>query len=671
MYCIILLSRYFHLLEISKKIIYFVKEISKMKKKTIGRFAAAGLAAASAVSAMGIAASADLTYSATANPDIQTVTGTVYWVEWLVQKTTYAFNVDSYITTDPTDSTKLVYKDVGPSSTIGPNVLSSGVIYDGATGTEARGAGYYATKTQAENAYKTTQATIDSANRDEEDAVKKFKNECSIYVQWNNLKAAAEKVTKVTSVGTFKDAKGNSVQVYGDGAENVLYYLNGNASPTSSYDVPTKPSSLTDMNVYAWATKPNPRSEDVRTLKTTLGYTINIDTTGKISAIGNYVIGDGAPSTSGDTNTGSQTQTQTGSYIVPSAYRTAGDLSYLGANGYWYPNQSALLVATGSAVAVATKAPTPAYSSTYCYFDPVTGNYTSSATGYAYAVSGTRTENAIYRVTGSGLYYYTWSSAYSAAGNDVSKVVYQRAITSSGPYFSRYTGNFYNSYTEALAASLNNSSYVISTGSSSTTSDDYDAYLAWLLSQYGNSSSSSNNNGSVTIGNRTGWNAVRSYINSARSGAVYNVSMNNETTIPQAVLAALNGKNVTVNFTLANGAVVSYNGRDIVNAQDVDVALTYNTNRVPNALLNAALTQVKNAVSTSSFSMTNNSFAADTTTAIRLNQKRAGCTAKLYRYNTARNSLQLVDSSVIGETGSVSFDNVTQGGDYVVVICNN
>ena len=112
---------------------------------------------------------------------------------------------------------------------------------------------------------------------------------------------------------------------------------------------------------------------------------------------------------------------------------------------------------------------------------------------------------------------------------------------------------------------------------------------------------------------------------------------------------------------------MTFNGRDISNPKDVNVAVTYNTKNISSSLVNKAK-KVNKAVSSSQISVSNNTFGGTASLTVKFSSNRAGYTAKIYRYNSSKNSLQLVDTSRVSSSGKVTFDKVTQGGNYVIVL---
>ncbi|MCH5348788.1 MAG: hypothetical protein J1E40_05645 [Oscillospiraceae bacterium] len=326
-------------------------------------------------------------------------------------------------------------------------------------------------------------------------------------------------------------------------------------------------------------------------------------------------------------------------YYIPAGYRYASDYSYL-KKGVWYPNLEALKKATGSYSYEERIIPQQAYTPKFHYFDPVHGYYVSSKSNqYVIEVSaGNTTMYYSYYSTHTDRYYPTYEEALKVSGNDPSKVVYV------GDYIDGY---YYNG-------------------------KYYDPYAYYLLMQQqknkdDSSSSSSSSSSSVTINGKTGWTSVTNAIKSAANGKTLVVSMKNETTIPSSVTSALKGKNVNVQFKLGNGTVFTINGKDISSAKDINIKTTYNTNRVPSKLVKSAYKK-KNAVSTAQLSIGSNTFGAEVDITVKFSTKRSGCTAYLYLYNSDKNTLSLVDTSSVKSSGQCTFDGVTKGGDFVVVL---
>lgn len=377
-------------------------------------------------------------------------------------------------------------------------------------------------------------------------------------------------------------------------------------------------------------------------------------------------------------------------------YASGTNNVYLGSNGKWYPNLSSLYSAGTS---VLQTYPVPS-GSTYgdileqakvtgsnVYFDQQSGNYTttpSSTTvqilGYSssyddYYYNNHRDYDTydVYRVN--GVYYPTLSSALSAAGNDYSRITkvydYSRPQTN---YFSKTTGRYYSTYAEALRASRSSSDvYTFSYysndyyyGNGYYYGDPY--YYYWLDRQNNkNNDTTSNDTTTASVGTRKGWTSVARYLGSVKNGSSVTVSMNNETSIPSSVTSAIKGRNVTVRFTLKNGVVFSINGNDVTTTSSIDIDTAYNTNMVPTKLVKAAYKK-NDAVSSAQITISNGSFGAEADITVKFASKRAGCTAKLYRYNPSKETLSLVDTAKVQSNGKCTFGDVSQGGNFVITL---
>lgn len=405
----------------------------------------------------------------------------------------------------------------------------------------------------------------------------------------------------------------------------------------------------------------------------------------------------GTPSSSGTT-------TSTGSYSY-----TGAATNYAGSSVYYsimtdkfYPNYysayrdtiaQGFTAYTSSSYIYPTLSYTNAgYTSSTKYFDYSNGRYYTVDTGdtvviYGYNTSydstSTTSTSTYGRYLVNGRYYPTYAEALSAAGSSYSITTLATYSAPQTNYFSYTTGYYYATYAAALSASGNNTSNVrtFSYYSSDYYYDGYyydgyyygDPYYYYWLSKYGTSSSDSSSSSSsdtttAAVGNRKGWTSVATYLGKLSSGSSVKVSMNTETTIPSSVTSAIKGKNVTVQFVLNNGTVFTINGKDISSAKDIDISTTYNTSNVPSKLVKAAYKK-NDAVSTAQISINSDSFGAAADITVKFAAKRAGYTAKLYRYNSSKQTLSLVDSAKIQDTGKCTFGEVTKGGDFVIVIC--
>lgn len=376
-------------------------------------------------------------------------------------------------------------------------------------------------------------------------------------------------------------------------------------------------------------------------------------------------------------------------------YASSTNNIYYGSNGKYYPNLSSLYAAGTSLANTYTKPAQLTYqailnssSTNTVYFDMDTGNFIADVPagtncvqilGYSsnYDVGYDRPSNYdtydVYQVA--GVYYPTLSSALAAAGNNYNLItkIYDYSRPQSN-YFSKVTGRYYATYAEALAASRNSASNVY-TFSYYSNDNYYDGlyygdpyYYYWLRRQTNNNdTSSSNDTTTASVGNRKGWTAVTRYLSSLRNGSSVSVSMNNETSIPASVTSALKGKNITAKFVLSNGVTFTINGNDISTASSIDIDTTYNTKIIPTSLIRAAYKK-NNAVSNAQITISGGTFGAEADVTVKFSTKRAGCTAKLYRYNPSRETLSLVDTAKVQNNGRCTFGDVDRGGNFVIIL---
>lgn len=384
-------------------------------------------------------------------------------------------------------------------------------------------------------------------------------------------------------------------------------------------------------------------------------------------------------------------------------YATYKNEVYLGANGKYYPNLSSLYSA-GTSLSQAIPKPShltyqAALNSSVnniVYFNKDTGEFTADipqgddwiqilgySSNYDYNYSGSTNYGTYYTyyiyVNGRPVYYPTLSSALSAAGNDYSQLHVKETLSKPrSNYFSKITGEYYSSYDAALRASGGNKDSVMTLSYYSGNYTDLDYALGygdpssiyyWLL--YGNQKKDnevSNDSTTASVGNRKGWTSVAKYLGSLKNGSSVSVSMNYETAIPSSVTSAIKGKNITVKFVLKNGVVFTINGKDVSTTSSIDIDTTYNTSMVPTKLVKAAYKK-NDAVSSAQITINGGSFGAEADVTVKFATKRAGCTAKLYRYNSSKETLSLVDTAKVQSNGKCTFGDVDKGGNFVIILC--
>ena len=285
---------------------------------------------------------------------------------------------------------------------------------------------------------------------------------------------------------------------------------------------------------------------------------------------------------------------------------------------------------------------------------------TTTDVKYSTPASSYRTpSNTVYRSSATGMYYPNLAALRSVEGSDVSYTT----RTPSTYYSSTYC---YFDPVDGTYRASNTGSYTYKVTSNDTTTADYsDPYYYWYINQ-GYTTTTSSDSSSATMGKKSGWTAIAKSLSSTKSGTV-TVKINDEDTIPSSVMSAIKGKDVTVNFVLDNGVTYKVNGEDVTTAKSVNIDTTYNTKNVSKSLVKAAVKK-NDGVSSAQLSIDASSLGFTSDVTIKLSSKRAGYSAKLYRYNSSKNSLVLVDSATIKSNGKCTFENVTKGGDFVVVV---
>ncbi|MBD5145520.1 MAG: hypothetical protein HDT21_06385 [Ruminococcus sp.] len=422
------------------------------------------------------------------------------------------------------------------------------------------------------------------------------------------------------------------------------------------------------------------------------GVVIYVDANGKITrnnTAGTRYTTSGTSSSSSTTGTGYQ-------------YASNNNVIYK-AGGLWFPSLSSMRAAgytsytdTATLTGNQTYANAVAnFGSSNIYFDQVGGQYMLGEPNTANYIKiiGYESSSAnnyygynygVFRV--GSTYYPTYSSALAAAAGVSSYVeTLENYSAPKSNYFSRVTGQYYSTYAAALSASRNSSSNVVTLSYYNTNNSYYGDYWLdyygygygdpyyyyWLQKQNEKSSdtttSSKNDTSTATVGNRKGWTAIARYLSSLKSGSSVSVSMNYETTVPSTVLSAIKGKNITVKFVLKNGVVFTVNGNDVSVASDVNIDTAYNTNMIPSKLVKAAYKK-NNAVSSAQITISSSSFGFDADVTVKFATKRAGCTAKLYRYNSSRDTLSLVDTATVQSNGKCTFGDVDKGGNFVITL---
>jgi hypothetical protein len=152
----------------------------------------------------------------------------------------------------------------------------------------------------------------------------------------------------------------------------------------------------------------------------------------------------------------------------------------------------------------------------------------------------------------------------------------------------------------------------------------------------------------------------------ANRGQTINISMGEQTSLAKTILQTAKNTGCTLNLTMANGAYWTIRGRDIVTAKTMNLGITYQTANIPTS----AVRQVAGATTSrvQFVAGDNVSLGLTTSTTVKFNPNQSGKTATLYRYNTATSSLTQISRKVISSTGYVTFDGITYGGDFLILL---
>ncbi|MGN1088782.1 MAG: hypothetical protein ACI4Q6_00145 [Huintestinicola sp.] len=257
-----------------------------------------------------------------------------------------------------------------------------------------------------------------------------------------------------------------------------------------------------------------------------------------------------------------------------------------------------------------------------------------------------------------GKYYATLDAAIKAGGHglgiDITYVPYSY-------YYDGYYGYHYNGYY-----------YYFNNG---TLIDPYNILNGTITGfPILNTNTSSSSSAKAEYGtpyingkkNRAGWDVVKQFIESTKKGGTVNVNMNGAVSVDSSVMKALAGKNVNVVFILENGVKWTINGKNITDAQKINIDTEYNIDYIPKKLVNKA---TKDAVAKAQIGISD-SFASLGTSAsvtVKFNKERAGSTVVVYRYDNKSNSLKSVSKAKVQSDGSCTF-TVKAGGPYLCVI---
>lgn len=459
-----------------------------------------------------------------------------------------------------------------------------------------------------------------------------------------------------------------------NGTSGTTTYTNYAINGADAKAIAAAPATYANFTQYKYTTNNLTSTKEVSQLTGTaingavvVGTAIDIDPlTGIVKTGTKYSIVSGGTGT-GTSGTTGTTTTTSNTWLPDSSYRTASRYAYKGNNGFWYTSQAAA-EKFGNGYSGDYK---DASSNSYAYFSAYYGTYSAANgnDGYTYATSDTTSGTAIYYNSATQRYYPTLSLATNAA-NGGSITTY--STTSSGNYFNLRTGQYYSTAALAAAATNANDVYVMSTGTMYAATANQDLLDPYYL--YFNGLGTTTNNYDPTepciygATRRSGWNTILSTVKQSAKGSTVTIDMNSATALNKTVVATAKAAGVNLRIYTSNGAQITIPATKITTAAATDLAVRYTCPSIPTSLVKKAKSYNTNAVSTARISVGDgSSFGFTAGVRVKFSAKRSGYTAKIYRYNSSRNSLVLAGTAEINSNGYASF-NLSKGGEFIVVV---
>lgn len=442
-----------------------------------------------------------------------------------------------------------------------------------------------------------------------------------------------------------------------------------------------------------------------------------VDTISFDAYAGTYWAQYGAANTSNSSSDSSSTGyvTSAGYYYNPS-YNYVSDYVYSvtqGTQTWYYPNYKYAEAAVANGTGSITSAAPSTHTSTARYFCFWDGKY------YTSADSSTIPSYTAYMSTSSSLISYTINGnyVYNASGEVVGSLT-DRGYSLNATWFSTDTGRFYSTAQSNLngywyGSSASNTQYYVHNGNvydtsgsnvGTTASRGYTTASTWFNATDGyfyttpqtNSSGyyvSSSNVNSVDLSDpyylywytmlsrQSNKNNDSSSNATSKTEEAKNTNDKKQTTKTEVITVSDSADSYVVTGTELAAARASGNsisvsplkyckwtvsGNDVTTASDISFRTIFSVKNIPDALKNEVK---KNTAASSTFTVGENvAWGSRATLTINYAPKRANYIAKLYRYDTGTGMLALVNTSTVGNDGSVSFGNINHGGDYIVTL---
>lgn len=381
----------------------------------------------------------------------------------------------------------------------------------------------------------------------------------------------------------------------------------------------------------------------------------------------------GEASNSNNNNTDNNDYTNNYGYYYNASYNYVSDNVYAVSDGYttyYYPNityaKAAIAANREWYISNVITSGHSDYARYFCFID---GMYYSSANQSRYP------SNTVYMKNAYGTsdtpsntemnYYFNDGNVYDKYGKLIGTAA-SRGYSSTNTWFCASDGRFYPT------AQTGKTGYYVSASNTNTIDQNDPYYQYWMLrieslmkelSNNNNNSSSSSNNSSSSS-NSSSSNSSSSGSNSGKNDEVSDDETS--TSISASKLAALRASGDTIKIKPLKSATWTICGDNVTTPRDINLKITYNTNNIPSALKKAVL---KDATASVPLTVGENlSWGTNASLTVKFNAERANFIAKLYRYNTATGTLELVNNATVGNTGSVTFNNINHGGEYLITL---
>lgn len=368
----------------------------------------------------------------------------------------------------------------------------------------------------------------------------------------------------------------------------------------------------------------------------------------------------------GTTTTGGTWQTDSygNRYYYNTTYHYVSDYVYTVTNGsytYYYPNgeyaRAAVAADTTYYISNVTQSTHSSNARYFCFSNGCYYTTASTYTAYMSDKAGSTTTNTTMN------YYLNNNSVYTSDGSCIGTAA-SRGYSSTCTWFCTIDGRFYSS------AQSGKSGYYVSTSNSNTVDMNDPYYQYWMMRIAAIQNEQNNTNKTTTTTNKTTKSNKTNTTTTTTSSdsGTEEIFLDDESAfISASTLASLRASGDTMTVKANGAATWTVKGENISVAKDLNLRVIFSTKNIPTAL---ASTVKKNIVASTTLTIGENvAWGANASLTVRYDTKRANFIAKLYRYDSASNSLILINTATVGNTGKVTFNNINHGGDYLITLC--